>query len=592
MIIKGIIKKRISIIKNFGRYLKKYKKYFLVIFLLNLLVIAVTAAIPYLYKILIDDVIANKEYYLLKWVILGYIALFLAETLFLFFLTIINNYVYNDMMFRIRVDIWNVLSNMSFSDFEEYQSADLKQRIDSDVDVIEAFLRCQVVDYIFLWLYTAIVGVLLIKIHLILGLVSFVVIPLGNSISALTGKGIWQSSENIRNIWGQYESYLQNSINGWKDIKALNAEKKVIKKFTNYWHKLSKNFYKTQLYVLINRSLLMIKDIVLTKMIIYFVGAIFIFNGELTVGSLLVFGNYFNIFNDKLNNIISSDNQFNSIIPSIERIKEIVHKGKAAEVEQEIKIFEDNDIFAGAVEFKNACFRYRASSNNVLDRISLKIDAGDCVAIVGRSGCGKSTLIKIILGLYGITEGEVTVSGRRIAHISRLCLNNNIGVVMQDSMIFNTTIKENLLLAKPTASDDEVKEACKQAYVEEFVSKLPEGLDTIIGEKGSMLSGGQRQRLAIARALLKNPKIIIFDEATSALDFESEKMISKAIENISKDRTVIIIAHRLSSILLADKVVVIDSGRVEAIGSHNELYESCETYKALFKEQYSLNSIL
>lgn len=240
----------------------------------------------------------------------------------------------------------------------------------------------------------------------------------------------------------------------------------------------------------------------------------------------------------------------------------------------------------GNIEFNKVTFNYRSSDTEVLKNINLKINPGEKVAVVGRSSSGKTTLIKLMLGLYEPTEGNILIDNKIIKDISPLDLHKNIGVVMQDNFLFNMTIKENLLLAKPSATDDEIKEACKMAYIDEFIETLPQGYMTLIGEKGIKLSGGQKQRLSIAKVMLSAPNIIVFDEATSALDHESEKFIHMVIENISKGRTIIIIAHRLSSILSADKIVVLNEGKISTIGTHKELLGKDKVYDALFRKQY------
>lgn len=218
--------------------------------------------------------------------------------------------------------------------------------------------------------------------------------------------------------------------------------------------------------------------------------------------------------------------------------------------------------------------------------MNLKINPKEKVAIVGRSGCGKTTLAKLILALHDATEGEIRVDGRNIADIDPVQLHKNIGAVMQDGSLFNISIRDNLLLAKPNALEPEITEACKKACIHDFIVSLENGYDTLIGEKGIKLSGGQKQRMAIAKAMLASPAIVIFDEATSSLDQESERVIHQAIDNMSSDRTVIIIAHRLSSIINTDRVFVLENGRIVGEGTHTGLSGHNEVYDQLFRKQY------
>ncbi len=226
---------------------------------------------------------------------------------------------------------------------------------------------------------------------------------------------------------------------------------------------------------------------------------------------------------------------------------------------------------------------------NTLSNINLEIKRGERIAIIGKSGCGKSTLVKLLSCLYSPSEGRLCIDGQELKLVKEEDIHNCIGVVMQESTIFNMSIWENLKLAKPEADREEIEQACEYAGFKEVVAQLEHGYDTIVGEKGSILSGGQRQRLNIARIMLKNPKIIIFDEATSALDYQSEKIINETIERISKGRTVIVIAHRLSSIIKLDRGIVLKDGRIVGDASLDVLWKENEEYKDIFQSQYAIN---
>jgi ABC-type multidrug transport system fused ATPase/permease subunit len=240
----------------------------------------------------------------------------------------------------------------------------------------------------------------------------------------------------------------------------------------------------------------------------------------------------------------------------------------------------------GTIRFDDVSFRYSEQIGNVLNNIDLEIKPGEKVAIVGKSGAGKSTFIKLLLNVVDSSEGRVLVDGRDVREIKSAKLHKNIGVVMQDSILFNLSISDNLRLARYNARLEHIEEACRYARLDEFIESLPDKYDTLIGEKGVKLSGGQKQRMAIARVFLSNPGIIIFDEATSSLDYESEKFIHQAIRKLGENKTIILIAHRLSSVMLADRVIVLKDGRVAGVGHHSELLNQNEAYDELFKEQY------
>ena len=242
----------------------------------------------------------------------------------------------------------------------------------------------------------------------------------------------------------------------------------------------------------------------------------------------------------------------------------------------------------GNISFSNVTFAY--DKENILKDISVDFASNKTTAIVGKSGSGKSTILSLINRLYTIKNGKITIDGVDTMELTENTLRENVGLITQSPYIFNTTIRENLLLVKPKAKENELIEVLKKAQIWDFVSTLEKGLDSVVGENGVMLSGGQKQRIALARLLLKNPPVIMLDEATSALDNESQSKIVEAIDNIKSDHTVIVVAHRLSTIQNADKIIVIDSGKVIAEGKHSTLYRNCEIYRELYKSELSENS--
>ena len=267
----------------------------------------------------------------------------------------------------------------------------------------------------------------------------------------------------------------------------------------------------------------------------------------------------------------------------MDRVREIVleKSEKSGGMEIDIK---------GNIEFNEVSFQYPENRDLVLNKINLNIRQGELIALVGHSGAGKSTLVDLIAGFWYPSSGDLLIDGENIRELSLNSLRRHIGLVTQDVILFNDSVKANIQLGQPDASDEKIIEASKAAFAHEFIKELPDGYDTQIGERGVLLSGGQKQRLTIARAILKNPKILIFDEATSSLDSDSETKIQKAIENIIPGRTTIIIAHRLSTIRKADRILVMDRGRVNQIGRHDELMAEAGIYRELYDMQFGLKT--
>ena len=273
---------------------------------------------------------------------------------------------------------------------------------------------------------------------------------------------------------------------------------------------------------------------------------------------------------------------YNKVSVSLKRIDEIVNN-RLYKDEKYGNIILDNP--NGIVEFKNVTFKYKEDENNILNGLSLKIEPNKKTAIVGRSGNGKSTIFNLLLRYFDSNDGEILIDGINIKDLNEESLRNNISIIRQMPFLFNLSIMDNFRLVKNDISLEEVREVCKKAYIDEYIMSLPNKYETIIGEGGINLSGGQKQRLAIARTLVLNTKIILFDEATSALDNESQEYIKKTINDLVKDHTIIIVAHRLSTIVDADIINVIDKGTLLASGTHNKLMRTCKMYKNLYKNE-------
>ena len=303
----------------------------------------------------------------------------------------------------------------------------------------------------------------------------------------------------------------------------------------------------------------------LTKVFVYIIGAFFVMRKEISVGVLIMFSEYFAMLFSALDGLNSKRVALKTNSLYYERIFETFSFPEESTDKTDICDLNDG------ICIHDLNFSY-ISGQPVLKNLNLEIKKGDYIAIVGKTGCGKTTLVKLLMGLYQGNKGEIMYDGIDIEQISKKSMYNLIGMVMQDNFLFNMSIRENLLLANENASEDDLVQACKKANIYDFIMSLPKGFDTEIGERGVKLSGGQKQRISIAAALLRNPQILIFDEATSSLDKPSEDVINDAINDISKDITVIVITHKPATVLRAKKVVVIEDGEITDIGTHDELW--------------------
>jgi len=508
------------------------------------------------------------------------VATFLLKNIFNYLSMFFITYLRNGVVKNIRNDIYRSIIRLSLSFYSEKKRGDIVARISSDV---------QELDHSFLSIFELIVKdplmvlFTLISMFLIspkLSLFVIIFIPICGFVISLVGKSLRRKSLKVQKEQGQFISLVDETLSGMKILKIFNAEKDFLLKFKSS----TERFYKFSNSVLNRKNL--------ASPLSEFLGITAI-AGVLWVGGLMVL---------KENSLDASafivylGLAYNILTPakSLSRATYKVKKATAA-AERIFDVIDNNTIipesknpqelnsFENCINIKNMSFSYE--NDMVINRISLKIPKGSSVALVGQSGSGKSTIANLICRFYDTNEGEILFDDKNIKNIKKESLRNMIGLVTQDSILFNDSIKNNLLIAKENASDDEIIDSLKIANAWEFVKNLPETIDTNIGDSGNKLSGGQKQRLSIARAVLKNPPILVLDEATSALDSESEKLVQTALDNLMKDKTSIVIAHRLSTIQKAEKIIVLDKGQIIESGRHTELMENGGIYSNLVKMQ-------
>ena len=392
-------------------------------------------------------------------------------------------------------------------------------------------------------------------------------------------------SREIFNASAEQSSYLIQSLTGIRSVRSMAIEQTVRWRWEELLNHLIKIDFRAEVIGLRLQIISSCIDTITTTGLLWY-GSYLVIDGQLTIGQLIA-------FNMLLGNVISPFkrlsmvwNDFQEILISAERLNDVLE----AEPEEDLLLKPRKPIprLRGYIRFESVTFRYHPENEkNILENLNFEIHPEQMVAVVGRSGSGKTTLSKLILGLYPATNGKVIVDGHDVSKIALKSLRRQIGVVDQDTFLFGGTIRENIALAHPEASIEEIIEAARLAGADEFIQQLPMGYETQIGEGGGMLSGGQRQRLAIARALLGNPRFLIFDEATSSLDAESERIIQNNLKTILKGRTSLIIAHRLSTVRNADLLLVLDQGVLVESGTHDELIAKKGHYYYLNQQQLS-----
>ena len=505
---------------------------------------------------------------------------FLLKNIFnylsMFFITFLRNGVVKN----IRNDIYEKMIKLSLSFYSEKKRGDIVARISSDVQELDnSFLSIfeLIVKDPLMVLFT-LISMFLISPKLSLFVIIF--IPICGFVISVVGKSLRRKSLKVQKEQGQFISLVDETLSGMKILKIFNAEKKFFKKFTDSTNR----FYKFSNSVLNRKNL---------------ASPLSEFLGISSIAGVLWFGGIMVLKENSLDAsafIVYLGLAYNILTPakSLSRATYKVKKASAAAerifhiIDNETMVVEDKNAqniesFSSGIEINNITFSYE--DETIVDGLNLKIPKGKSFALVGQSGSGKSTLANLICRFYDVNSGSINVDGINIKNLKKDALRNLIGLVTQDSILFNDSIKNNLLIAKPEATNEEIIECLKIANAWEFVSKMPEQIDSNIGDSGNKLSGGQKQRLSIARAVLKNPPILVLDEATSALDSESEKLVQNALENLMKNKTSLVIAHRLSTIQKADKIIVLEKGKIIESGVHKELMKNDGIYSNLVKMQ-------
>jgi subfamily B ATP-binding cassette protein MsbA len=528
---------------------------------------------------LIDNVNNMVPVTLLNYMAIGILLLFLLKGLFGFLQSYLMSDIGQRVIKDIRAKLYTKLQTLSLDYFTQKRGGELISRITNDVRLVENAVSYGSTDLIYQTLQVIVFTFLTFFIYFKMALASFVLLPLISFPIIKVGKVLRKLSKKSQEKMADINSLLYETIIGTRIVKAFNMENYEINRF----NQINRDYYKL--------SMKSIKRVLALGPSTEFLGAIagifvFFWGGKEVIAGRLSFG-VFGLFLGSLLSLIrpfKKLSQVNSLnqqaAAASERIYEVLDTKPTVEEKPdagEITGFRDS------IVFDQVWFNY--GNQEILKDINLKVKKGEIIAIVGPSGVGKTTLVDLIPRFYDPKKGKITIDGMPIREFTLKSLRQQIGIVTQETILFNDTIKANIAYGKPQALDEEIKEAARQAHAHDFIIRLPLGYDTIIGDRGMKLSGGERQRIAIARALLKNPPILILDEATSQLDTESEHIVQEALEILMRGRTVLIIAHRLSTVKNAQRIVVFDKGMIVEEGSHEGLLHNNGLYKRLYQVQ-------
>lgn len=516
----------------------------------------------------------------LLYMIILIISLFLLKNLFnylgLYFITFLRNGVLKDL----RNEIYNKVTHLPISYYSEKKKGDIIARISGDVNEVKNSLLA-VLELIVkepLTILFAIIAMFMISVKLTIFV--FLFIPVSGFIISRIGKSLKKKSNRVQTEQGIFLSTLEETLSGLKVIKGFNAEKR----FNDEFQKSTNRFYNFS-NILMNRQNLAsptseVLGIITIAVLLWYGGSMVLVDKTLSGGAFIGYiGLAWQILTPA-KAISKASYKVKAGNAAADRVLEILNTESPLKDKPDAKVKSD---FKSQLNINNISFKYE--EDYVLKNFNLNVPKGKSVALVGQSGSGKSTIANLVTRFYDVNQGSISIDGDNIKDLTKHSLRNLMGLVTQDSILFNDTIKNNVLLGKEDATDDEIIDALKIANAWEFVKELPLGINTNIGDSGNKLSGGQKQRISIARAVLKNPPIMILDEATSALDTESERLVQDALENMMKNRTSIVIAHRLSTIQNADLIVVMQKGEIVEQGTHSELLAKNGAYSKLVAMQ-------
>ena len=553
-------------LKVFFSYYKPHWKIFAVDIFCAMMISVIDIAFPMISKFTIDSLLPNRNFKIFFILIASLILVYILRRAFTWFVNYWGHYFGTLVETDMRRDVFTHLENQSFTFYDKHRTGKLMSRATTDLFDITELAHHGPEDFIISVVTLLGSFFLLLKIRAELAIIVFIFLPVIIAITMISRRSLTESSRKVKDATAEINAVLESSISGVRVTKVFTNEEYELNRFeqgNSLFKSAKKKFYKHVASFHANVEFFTS----LLSILVLAVGGFFIMKNKMSISDLVAANLFISAFSSPIRRISFLVEQFTTGMAGFKRFLEIM------KVDTSVKDSENaQDIFCarGNINFENVSFSY-TDGIEVLKNINLKITPGQKFALVGLSGGGKTTICNLLPRFYEVTDGKIFLDGIDIKDIKLKSLRKQIGIVQQDVFLFAGTIKENIAYGKPNATDEEIIEAAKLSEIHEDILKMPQGYDTLVGERGIKLSGGQKQRVSIARCFLKNPPILILDEATSALDTATEIKIQKAFDKLSKGRTTLIIAHRLSTIKNADCIAVIGDKEVKEIGTHEEL---------------------
>ncbi len=569
-----------SLLLRLLKYVWPYRWQVLAAFFMMLLATAATLTGPYIIKVAIDTAILESSMEELN-ILAG---LLVATYFFNWAGSYGQNYlmawVGHRVIYDMRESIFNHLQRLSFKYYDRRSTGEIMSRVTSDVEALNEFISWGIVHIAGDLVIIVSIVIIMLSQHLVLALLCFITFPFFILVSTLFRNRVIQAYRRVREKIGGVNSHLQENISGYKVVQSFVRERENIQEFSSINHQnLEANMQAAKLFA-IYLPVIEVVGAAGTALLVWYGGGEVI-RGAIQIGTLYLFLDYLSRFYAPLRDMSQIYNNLQSALAAGERYFEIMDVRPEIEEDPEAQKLPE---IKGKIEFDRVSFAYEAGET-VLKEVSFTVEPGETVALVGSTGAGKTTMINLLCRFYQPQEGKITMDGYDLKKVGIKSLRDQIGLALQDTFLFSGTIRDNISYGRPEASDQEVEEAARSVFIHQFISSLPQGYQTEVRERGVNFSMGQRQLISFARVLLKNPRIIILDEATSSVDNQTEASIQKALGSLTAGRTAFIIAHRLSTIRNADKILVIEQGRVVQEGPHDELAFSEGIYRNLLRIQ-------
>ena len=562
-------------------YIKPYMHRLIFAMFCTIMAAAGNLYIPWIIKDMIDEVLADKNGTMLNWIAASIIAIFVVRGLFWYGQNYLMSYVGQSVIIDIRAAVFKKLQRLSVSFYDKNKTGTIMSYVTNDVNALQSAMVENTIEMItegFI-LIGSVVAMIYLDWHLTLFTVC--TFPVVLWFMEFFGKKIRKTGGRIQECTADITSVLQESVASARVIKSFVREDYEVDRFdVENRANFRANMKNAQLMATLTPVVELVAAIGVTMIIWY--GGNNVINGTITAGSLVAFLTYAVNISNPIKRLTRVIGNIQKALAAAQRVFMIIDMPEEIAESRDAKQLPE---VSGKVEFQNVSFAYDDKGNVITD-LSFSVKPGEVIAIVGPSGAGKSTIANLLPRFYDVNKGDIKIDGHSVREVTLDSLREQVGIVPQETMLFNGSVYNNILYGRLDATKEEIEAAAKAANAHDFIMQLTDGYETKLGDRGVNLSGGQRQRIAIARAILKNPRILILDEATSALDTESERVVQEALDRLMVGRTSFVIAHRLSTVKNADKILVLEKGNLVESGTHDELLALDGLYAHLYKIQY------